>query len=313
MNQHIQSPSRLIINNRNSLTISRLPNKRKWRNASGYKTGNTRETHNQQSKSLGELAREEIRAPWETWAELGQWLSFLRECEEAMEKLIKTKRALEDGRGQVRQHSVLGARVGVSCTVGSMSTLGGLRKVRIGSSVPAAKRRGIEGRHKGPTTHGYGDSRGRIHAFLFSSNASLTLIFDYLLRSFLKGTYCVWLPRQLVSTSGIFLHPQNTGPLSGKEVPWGYTPTPLLLLLEKEKSIPSYSSTEALSAILGSALPPLFPLFLRLAFSLPQGFTWGQPCDLKQHQDQILSRLFSMSPLDCSFFSQNQRLANFFS
>lgn len=110
------------------------------------------------------------------------------------------------GGGQVRQHSVLGARVGVSCTAGSMSRFGELRKVRIDSSVPTPERRGIEGRHKGPTTHGYGDSRERIRAFLFSSNASLTLIFDYLLRSFLKGTYCVWLPRQLVSTSGIFTH-----------------------------------------------------------------------------------------------------------
>lgn len=58
------------------------------------------------------------------------------------------------GGGQVRQLSVLWARVGVSSAVGSMGRFGGLRKIRIGSSVPAAKRRGIEGRHKGPTTHG---------------------------------------------------------------------------------------------------------------------------------------------------------------
>lgn len=151
-----------------------------------------------------------------------------------MEKLIKTKRSLEDGRGQVRQHSVLGAGVRVSCTVGSMSRFGGLRKVRIGSSVPATKRRGIEGRHKGPTTQGYGDSRGRICAFLFSSNASLTLIFDYLLRSFLKGTYCVWLPRQLVSTSGIFTH-KTQDPCLGRKC-CGVTPLHLSCFRQRRRN-----------------------------------------------------------------------------
>lgn len=82
-------------------------------------------------------------------------------------KLIKTKRSLEDGRGQVRQHSVLGARVSVSCTVGSMSRFGGLRKVRIGSSVPAAKRRGIEGSTKGPPPMAMGTPEEKFVPFCF--------------------------------------------------------------------------------------------------------------------------------------------------